>query len=94
MPISVACAPSMFQSIMTETLRGLNVLVYIDDILVIQQETKLTSYHLVKVEQALQQLQSAGFKAKFLCRKECEILMIPTNKHWSWSRVKEIRGNG
>ena len=36
-PISVTCTPSMFQSIMTEILRGLDVLVYIDNILVIQR---------------------------------------------------------
>ena len=37
MHMGVLCAPSMFQSIMIETLRGLDVLVYIDDILVIQR---------------------------------------------------------
>ena len=30
MPMGVSCATSMFQSIMTKTLRGLDVLVYID----------------------------------------------------------------
>ena len=35
MPMRVSCAPSMFQSIMTETLRGLDVFIYIDDILII-----------------------------------------------------------
>ena len=53
MPMGVACAPSMFQSIMTETLRGLDVLVYIDDILVIQQETESTENHLQKVESGI-----------------------------------------
>ena len=37
MPMSVSSAPSMFQLIMMETLRGLDVLVYIDDIFVIQR---------------------------------------------------------
>ena len=50
MPMGVACALSMFQSIMIETLRGLDVLVYIDEIVVIQQETESLSDHLVKVE--------------------------------------------
>ena len=53
MPMGVACAPSMFQSIMTETLRGLDVLVYIDDILVIQRETESTENHLQKVESGI-----------------------------------------
>ena len=34
MPMGVSCAPSIFQSIMIDTLRGLDVLVYCDDILV------------------------------------------------------------
>ena len=50
MPMGVACALSMFQSILIETLRGLDVLVYIDEIVVIQQETESLSDHLVKVE--------------------------------------------
>ena len=62
-PIGVACAQSMFQSIMNETPRGLDVLVCIDDILVLQRVDKSTSDHLVKVEQGLQQLELAGLKA-------------------------------
>ena len=53
----------MFQSIMTETLRGLDVLVYIDDILVIQRKIESTEEHLEKVEEALNRLKEAGFKA-------------------------------
>ena len=56
MPMGVSCAPSMFQSIMTETLRGLDVLVYIDDILIIQRESQSTSDHLIQVEEVLNQL--------------------------------------
>ena len=55
MPMGVSCAPSMFQSIMTETLRGLDVLVYIDDILIIQRESQSTSEHLIQVEEVLNQ---------------------------------------
>ena len=75
MPMGVSCAPSMFQSIMTETLRGLDVLIYIDDILIIQRESQSTSDHLIQVEEVLQRLQSAGFKAKlrkgFFHAEEC-----------------------
>ena len=38
-PMDVSCALSMLQSIMTETLRGLDVLIYVDDVLVIQRES-------------------------------------------------------
>ena len=76
--MGVACAPSMFQSIMTETLRGLDVLVYIDDILVIQRVNESTEDHLQKVEQVLQRLQDAGFKANlrksFFMQKSVEYL--------------------
>ena len=76
--MGVSCAPSMFQSIMTETLRGLDVLVYIDDILIIQRESQSTSDHLIQVEEVLQRLESAGFKANlrksFFMQKSVEYL--------------------
>ena len=76
--MGVSCAPSMFQSIMTETLRGLDVLVYIDDILIIQRECQSTSDHLVQVEQVLHRLEQAGFKANlrksFFMQKSVEYL--------------------
>ena len=78
MPMGLLCAPSMFQSIMIETLRGLDVLVYIDDILVIQRELQSTVNHLLQVEQVLDRLQSAGFKAnlrkRFFIQKSVEYL--------------------
>ena len=78
MPMGVSCAPSMFQSIMTETLRGLDVLVYIDDILIIQRDSQSTSEHLIQVEEVLNRLQSAGFKANlrksFFMQKSVEYL--------------------
>ena len=68
----------MFQSIMTETLRGLDVLVYIDDILVIQRETESTEDHLEKVEEVLNRLEEAGFKTNlrksFFIQKSVEYL--------------------
>ena len=63
MPMGMLCAPLMFQSIMTETLTGLDILVYIYDILIIQRELQSTADHLLQAEQVLDQLQSAGFKA-------------------------------
>ena len=63
MTLGVSCALSMFQSIMTETLRGLDVLVYCDDILVIQRQLQSTDDHLIQVEEVLKRLQSVGFKA-------------------------------
>ena len=63
---------------MTETLRGLDVLVYIDDILIIQRESQSTSEHLIQVEEVLNRLQSAGFKANlrksFFMQKSVEYL--------------------
>ena len=63
MPMGVARAPSMFQLIMTETLRGLDVLVYKANILVIQHKSESTSDHFDKVEQVLERLEESGFKA-------------------------------
>ena len=76
--MGVSCAPSMFQSIMTDTLRGLDVLVYCDDILVIQRQDQSTKQHLIEVEKVLERLQSAGFKANlrksFFMQKSVEYL--------------------
>ena len=55
MLMGIACALSIFQSIVTETLRGLDVLAYIDDYLVIQRKSESTSDHLIKVDQVLNQ---------------------------------------
>ena len=78
MPMGVACAPSMFQSIMAETLRRLDALVYTDDILVIPRETESTEEHLEKVEEVLKCLEEAGFKANlrksFFMQKRVEYL--------------------
>ena len=60
--MGVSCALSILQLIMIETLRGLYVLVYIEDVLVIQQQCQSTQHRLIQVEQMLKQLQSAVFK--------------------------------
>mgnify|MGYP002826318936 CR=1 FL=1 len=62
--MGVACAPDIFQSIMMDLLGDLNfVLVYIDDILIIQREGETADGHLAKVEIVLQRLQDKGFRA-------------------------------
>ena len=69
--MGVSYAPSMFRLIMTEILRGLDVLVYIDDILIIQRESQPTVDHLLQVEQVPERLQSAGFKANLRKISSC-----------------------
>ena len=63
---------------MTYTLRGLDVLVYCDDILVIQRTSKSTKDHLIQVERVLKRLQSEGFKVNlrksFFMQKSVEYL--------------------
>ena len=76
----IVCDPSMFQSIMTETLRGLDVLVYIDDILIIQREGDSIDNHRGKIVQVLEHLEHTGFKASlrksFLMQKRLNIWAI------------------
>lgn len=75
LPMGAACAPDMFQLIMIDLLGHLDyVLVYMDDILIIQREGKSKDDHLDKIETVLQLLQDAGFKANlrksFFMQKE------------------------
>ena len=76
--MGVSCAPSMLQWIMTNTLRGLDVLVYCDAVLVIQRQSQSTKDHLIQVEKVLERLQSVGFKANlrqsFFIQKSVEYL--------------------
>lgn len=54
MPMGVACAPDMFQSIIMELLRHLDYVVcYIDDILILQRTYETESDHLHKIETVL-----------------------------------------
>ena len=77
--MGVACAPDIFQSIMMEILGDLDfVLVYIDDILIIQREGETADDHLRKIELVLSRLQRKGFRANlrksFFMQKEVEYL--------------------
>jgi len=79
LPMGVACAPDIFQSIMMDLLGDLDyVLVYIDDILIIQREGESEMDHLRKVETVLHRLQNKGFRANlrksFFMQKEVEYL--------------------
>ena len=79
LPMGVACAPDIFQSIMMDMLGDLDyVLVYIDDILIIQREGESESDHLQKVETVLTRLQNKGFRANlrksFFMQKQVEYL--------------------
>ena len=62
MPMGIASAPDMFQSIMNEILGDLPyVLVYINDVLCLQEEGKSAKDHLKKLETNLGRLEKAGF---------------------------------
>ena len=71
--MGLASAPDIFQSIMMELLGDLDyVLVYIDDILIMQREGETEDDHLAKIETVLSRLENKEFRAKlrklFLCR--------------------------
>ena len=62
--MGIACAPDVFQSIMMDLLGNLDyVLVYIDDILLLQRHGKTEEDHLKKMEVALKQHSDIGFRA-------------------------------
>ena len=75
LPMGIACAPDVFQSIMMELLGDLeHVLVYIDDILIVQKIRESEEDHMKKIEQVLERLDvdAKGFRANlrksFFCR--------------------------
>ena len=75
--MGIACAPDMFQSIMTELLGDLSyVLVYIDDILILQRDNETEADHLQKLETVLKRLEDKGFWANlrksFFMQEEVE----------------------
>ena len=64
LPMGICQAPFLFQSVLMELLADLEyVLVYIDDILIVQREDESKEDHLAKIEVVLQRLQDAGFRA-------------------------------
>ena len=77
LPMGIACAPDIFQSIIMDLLGDLDyVLVYIDNILLLQRQSKLKEDHLKKIEIVLQHLNGIGFRANlcesFFMQKEVE----------------------
>ena len=79
LPMGIACAPDIFQSIMMEMLGDLeHVLVYIDDILIVQKVGESEEDHLRKIEEVLSRLDAKGFRANlrksFFMQKEVEYL--------------------
>ena len=76
---SCQCAPDIFQSIMMNLLGDIPfVLVYTDDILIIQQVGETEEGHLLKTEAVHKRLQDKGFRANlrksFFMQKEVEYL--------------------
>lgn len=62
MLMRIACAPNMFQSIMTEILDDLDyVIIYIDDILCLKKEGKSVDNLLKKLVTILNCLEKTGF---------------------------------
>ena len=79
LPMGLASAPDIFQSIMMDLLGDLDyVLVYIDDILILQREGETEEDHLSKLETVLSRLENKGFRANlrktFFMQKELEYL--------------------
>ena len=75
----LASAPDIFQSIMTGLFHDLDyVVVYLDDILIIQKEGETEDDHLQKVEEVLKRLEDKGFRANlrksFFMQQEVEYL--------------------
>ena len=78
--MGLASAPDIFQSIMTGLFHDLDyVLVYLDDILIIQKEGESEDGHLQKVEEVLKRLEDKGFRANlrksFFMQQEVEYLI-------------------
>ena len=68
LPMGIASAPDIFQSIMMDLLGDLDyVLVYIDDILLLQRPGETEEDHLKKMPVVLKQLNDIGFRAN-LCK--------------------------
>ena len=64
LPMGLASAPDIFQNIMTNLFHDLDyVLVYLDDILVIQREGESEEDHLNKIDEVLTRLEKMDFRA-------------------------------
>ena len=76
LPMGLASAPDIFQSIMTEMFCDLDYV--LDDILILQREDETEDDHLNKIETVLSRLQDKSFRANlrksFFMKKELEYL--------------------
>ena len=64
--MGLASEPDIFQSVMRERFCDLDyVLVYIDDILILQREDETENDHLEKITTVLQRLEDKGIPRKF-----------------------------
>ena len=77
--MAIACALDIFQSIMVNLVCDLNyLLVFIDDILLLQRHGKSEVGHLKKMKVVLKRLNNIGFQANlrksFFMQKEVEYL--------------------
>ena len=63
--MGLASAPDIFQNIMTNLFHDLDyVLVYLDDILVIQREGESEEDHLNKIDEVLTRLEKNGLQGQ------------------------------
>ena len=77
--MGLACGPDMFQEVMTNIFIDLDyVLVYLDDVLIIQRQNETEEDHLMKIEAVLKRLNDRGFRANlkksFFMQTEIEYL--------------------
>ena len=95
LPMGVACAPDIFQSIMMDLPGDLDfVFVCMDDVLIIQRVGKSESDHLAKVEIVLTRLQTKGFRANlrksFFMQSEVDYLGFLLTKDGIRPQPKKI----
>jgi hypothetical protein len=79
LPMGLSCSPDIFQSIMNEILGDLPyVLVYIDDILILNNKSETAEDHITKIEHVLERLEKAGFavnlRKSFFMQQELDYL--------------------
>ena len=98
LPMGITCAPNIFQSIMMDLLGNLDyVLVYIDDILLLQRHGESEEDHLTKMEVVLKRLNNIGFRTNlcksFFMQKKGRIPRICINNKCTKTSTIEDRSN-
>jgi Cdc6-like AAA superfamily ATPase len=79
LPMGLCNSPNIFQAIMNELLGDLSyVLVYLDDILILNTKDETTDDHLRKIKEVLARLENVGFavnlRKSFFMQKELDYL--------------------